>query len=101
MKLYEDESSFPQVILIFNFPFFLLSGLFNVPHVAHCYLLNGTFLKNFTPKYIDPSIDPDVKFCQTLRDAVREIYSFNKEILLEFLFRVILFIYIMKLIMDI
>jgi len=46
-------------------------GLFNVPHVAHCYLINGTFLKNFTPKYIDPTTDSDIKFCESLRDAVR------------------------------
>ncbi|CAF0816227.1 unnamed protein product [Rotaria sp. Silwood1] len=54
------------------------TGLFNVPHVAHCYLLNGTFLKSFTPKYIDATIDPDVKFSQSLRDAEYFIYLNNE-----------------------
>ena len=46
-------------------------GLFYVPHVAYAYLINGSFLRHFTPKYINPKIDPDMTFCQSLRDAVR------------------------------
>jgi hypothetical protein len=49
---------------------FFSRGLFNVPHVAHAYLINGTFLQHFTPSYVDPTIDPDVKICQSIRDAV-------------------------------
>ena len=45
-------------------------GLFNVPHIAHCYLINGTFLQHYTPNYIDKQIDPDVKFSQSVRDSV-------------------------------
>jgi len=53
-------------------------GLFNVPHVAHCYLINGTLLKSFTPEYIDPRMDPDIKFCQSIRDAGYFIYLNNE-----------------------
>ena len=52
-------------------PLIVCRGLFNVPHIAHCYLINGALLKSFTPEYIDATTDPDVKFCQSLRDAVR------------------------------
>ncbi len=49
---------------------FFFRGLFYVPHIAHCYLINGTLLQEFTPEYIDATVDPDVKFSQSLRDAV-------------------------------
>jgi hypothetical protein len=56
-------------------------------------LINGTLLKNFTPEYIDPSTDPDLKFCQSLRDAVRRgsilLFFFGEMV---DLFRDILFI---------
>ena len=51
---------------------FVGRGLFNVPHVTHCYLINGTLLKSFTPEFIDSKTDPDLKICQSLRDSVRE-----------------------------
>ena len=57
-------------MLIFSFR----RGLFNVPHVAHSYLIKGKYLQHFTPNYIHPNIDPDVRFCQSVRDAV----SFRK-----------------------
>ncbi|CAF3679853.1 unnamed protein product [Rotaria sordida] len=53
-------------------------GLFNVPHVANAYLINGSFLQRFTPKYIDSQIDPDIKFCQSLRDAGYFMYVNNE-----------------------
>ena len=67
-------------------------GLFNVPHVAHCYLINGTLLKSFTPEYIDPRVDTDVKFCQTLRDAVRRERDLKGNYYRDEIFRDILFI---------
>ncbi|CAF4598213.1 unnamed protein product [Rotaria socialis] len=54
------------------------TGLFNVPHISNCYLINGTFLKKFTPQYIDPSTDPDVKFSQSIRDAGFFLYVNNE-----------------------
>jgi hypothetical protein len=68
---YTDEGYYkrsPDYIDIINYN---KIGLFNIPHVAHCYLINGTLLKSFTPEYIHPTVDPDVKFCQSIRDAVR------------------------------
>ncbi|CAF3218133.1 unnamed protein product [Rotaria sp. Silwood2] len=53
-------------------------GLFNVPHVVHAYLINGSLLQRFTPKYIDSNTDPDVKFCQSLRDAGYFMYVNNE-----------------------
>ena len=63
-------------------------GLFNVPHVAHAYLINGTFLQRFTPTYIDSKIDADLKFSQSIRDAVRRAGRVSfPEIDLSFLFK--------------
>ncbi|CAF2076350.1 unnamed protein product [Rotaria magnacalcarata] len=53
-------------------------GLFNVPHIAHSYLINGSFLQRFTPTYVDAQIDPDVKLCQSLRDAGYFMYITNE-----------------------
>ncbi|CAF1049888.1 unnamed protein product [Didymodactylos carnosus] len=44
-------------------------GIFQVPHVAHCYLISGTLLQRFTPRYDDANIDPDVKFSISMRDS--------------------------------
>jgi hypothetical protein len=46
-------------------------------------LINGTLLKSFTPEYIDPRIDPDIKVCQSLRDAVRREILFLIEVFVE------------------
>lgn len=55
--------------------FHLIRGLFNVPHVAHSYLINGKSLQRFTPTYIDARFDSDVKFGQSIRNAVRSLDS--------------------------
>ncbi|CAF1569915.1 unnamed protein product [Adineta ricciae] len=75
---YSDEGFYkrsPDYVDIINYN---KTGSFNVPHIAHCYLINGTFFKRFTPKYIDARIDPDVKFCQSIRDAGYFMYLNNE-----------------------
>ncbi|CAF3598495.1 unnamed protein product [Adineta steineri] len=66
---YSDEGFYLRSPDYMDFVNYNKMGLFNVPHIAHAYLINGTFLQHFTPKYIDSAIDPDVKVCQSIRDA--------------------------------
>jgi len=53
-------------------------SLFNVPHIANCYLINGTFLQKFTPQYIDPKVDPDLKFSQSIREGGYFLFLTNE-----------------------
>uniref|UniRef100_A0AAV2M1Z1 Procollagen-lysine,2-oxoglutarate 5-dioxygenase 1 n=1 Tax=Knipowitschia caucasica TaxID=637954 RepID=A0AAV2M1Z1_KNICA len=52
-------------------------GLWNVPYVSSVYLLKGSLLRNQLQDlslYQEPGVDPDMAFCQTLRN--REIFMF-------------------------
>ncbi|CAF0960178.1 unnamed protein product [Didymodactylos carnosus] len=53
-------------------------GLFIVPYIAHCYLINGTLLQRFTPQYEDANIDPDVKFSMSMRDSDHFLWIINE-----------------------
>ncbi|CAF3851853.1 unnamed protein product [Rotaria sp. Silwood1] len=75
---YSDEGYYQRSPDYMEFINYKKMGLFNVPHVANAYLINGSFLQRFTPKYIDSKTDPDVKFCQSLRDAGYFMYVNNE-----------------------
>ncbi|UJR36254.1 hypothetical protein I4U23_028985 [Adineta vaga] len=75
---YTDEGFYkrsPDYVDIINYN---KTGLFNVPYITHCYLINGTFLKRFIPEYIHANADSDVKFCQSIRDAGYFMYLHNE-----------------------
>lgn len=56
-------------------------GLWNVPYISSCYLINGTLIQNseFKPNYIRENLDPDMAFCSYMRDKVN--CSFSLEII--------------------
>ncbi|CAF1410609.1 unnamed protein product [Adineta steineri] len=75
---YTDEGFYKRSADYLDIINYNRTGIFNVPHIAHCYLINGSLLKSFTPQYIDMRTDPDLKFCQSLRDDGHFIYLTNE-----------------------
>eukprot|EP00118_Oscarella_pearsei_P003266 m.13634 g.13634 ORF g.13634 m.13634 type:complete len:725 (+) comp25137_c0_seq1:1251-3425(+) len=43
-------------------------GVWNVPYVAHVYLIKGSMLKANLPQFDDPELDADMSFCRLLRE---------------------------------
>uniref|UniRef100_A0A224XJ30 procollagen-lysine 5-dioxygenase n=1 Tax=Panstrongylus lignarius TaxID=156445 RepID=A0A224XJ30_9HEMI len=42
-------------------------GIWNVPYITHCYLINGTLLDKLKNVFADSTLDPDMAFCKQLR----------------------------------
>lgn len=56
-------------------------GLWNVPYVAHCYLVNATVLNQYDRNKIHYSrgnLDPDMAFCANIRDLDVFLYVSNR-----------------------
>ena len=46
------------------------SGVWNAPYVGEAVLFNGEWLTNNVPNYHSDSYDPDMTWCQWMRDNV-------------------------------
>ncbi|KAK7792169.1 hypothetical protein R5R35_005128 [Gryllus longicercus] len=55
-------------------------GLWNVPYVSACYLINASVINNpeTRPIYSDEQLDPDMSFCKTMRDRNVFMYVSNR-----------------------
>lgn len=53
-------------------------GLWNVPYITHCYLVNATILPSLSGVYDDAKLDPDMAFCKKLRDKGIFMYVENR-----------------------
>lgn len=51
-----------------------MRGLWNIPYLTSCYLINATLLPLLSGAYENGKLDPDMAFCQTLRD--KEVFMF-------------------------
>lgn len=63
------------------FIYFLFRGLWNVPFVSNCYLLNATLFKKYDRKkisYIRDNLDADMAFCANLRVLDVFMYVSNR-----------------------
>ncbi|CAH1395027.1 unnamed protein product [Nezara viridula] len=49
-------------------------GVWNIPYLTSCYLINSTLLPLLSGAYENGKLDPDMAFCQTLRD--KEVFMF-------------------------
>ncbi len=58
-------------IIVYIYIFFF-RGLWNVPYVSSCYLINATVLQNskLAPSYRHPNLDFDMAFCNDMRSKV-------------------------------
>lgn len=45
-------------------------GIWNAPYVSQAVLLNGAWLLDHSPSYESTSFDPDMAWCQWMRDKV-------------------------------
>lgn len=67
---------------IYKGPFsFLFRGLWNVPYISSCYLVNATLLTKYNPKqlsFVKDDLDADMAFCQYLRDLDIFMYISNR-----------------------
>lgn len=54
-------------------------GLWNVPYISNCYLIQGKVLKNREkfPSFINGLLDPDMAFCKNVRDLGLFMYVSN------------------------
>lgn len=52
--------------------FFIFSGVWNVPYVSACYLINGTLIRQpeTKPSYSYYQLDADMAFCSNMRSKV-------------------------------
>lgn len=50
----------------------MFSGVWNVPYVSACYLINGTLIRQpeTKPSYIYNQLDADMAFCTSMREKV-------------------------------
>ena len=46
-------------------------GLWNVPYIAHVYLMKGSVVRRHAPRFDDANLDSDMALCQFLRNKVR------------------------------
>ncbi|KAL0277165.1 UNVERIFIED_CONTAM: hypothetical protein PYX00_004535 [Menopon gallinae] len=55
-------------------------GLWNVPYISGCYLINGTIIRNEAtrPNYVHGSYDPDMAFCYHMREKGVFMYVSNR-----------------------
>ncbi|XP_046397512.1 procollagen-lysine,2-oxoglutarate 5-dioxygenase 1 isoform X2 [Ischnura elegans] len=55
-------------------------GLWNIPYISACYLINGTVIKNeeTKPSYIRNLMDADMAFCQNMREKNIFMYVSNR-----------------------
>lgn len=53
-------------------------GLWNVPYITHCYLVNSTVLPLLSGVYDDGKLDSDMAFCKHLRDKGIFMYVENR-----------------------
>lgn len=58
---------------------FRRKGLWNVPYISSCYLINATVLRNpdLKPVYIDEDLDFDMSFCSDMRKKGVYLYVNN------------------------
>ncbi|KAK9501159.1 hypothetical protein O3M35_002249 [Rhynocoris fuscipes] len=54
-------------------------GIWNVPYITHCYLVNGTLLNKLKNVYTEPGSDPDMAFCKELRDKGIFMFVDNRD----------------------
>ncbi|KAK6634906.1 hypothetical protein RUM44_000153 [Polyplax serrata] len=57
-----------------------LKGLWNVPYISGCYLVNGSLIRNDAtkPNYVEGSLDPDMAFCYHMRQKGQFMYVSNR-----------------------
>ncbi|KAJ8961212.1 hypothetical protein NQ318_008895 [Aromia moschata] len=56
-------------------------GLWNVPYIANCYMVNATLLKKYDRTVLNfnkANLDPDMAFCSTLRELDVYMYVSNR-----------------------
>ncbi|EEB15965.1 Procollagen-lysine,2-oxoglutarate 5-dioxygenase 3 precursor, putative [Pediculus humanus corporis] len=55
-------------------------GLWNVPYISGCYLINGTVIRNdeTKPSYVEGALDPDMAFCHHMREKGVFMYVSNR-----------------------
>lgn len=66
--------------MIIKLLFFFFRGLWNVPFVTSCYLINSTILKNSDtrPTYDINGVDPDMAFSYSNRDKDNFMFVSNR-----------------------
>ncbi|KAJ8973615.1 hypothetical protein NQ317_003245 [Molorchus minor] len=61
---------------------FHFRGLWNVPYLTNCYLINATLLKRYDRRELTfnkPNLDPDMAFCSNLRELDVFMYFIHKD----------------------
>lgn len=62
------------VVFKFNYIYFIFTsrGLWNVPFVTNCYLINASLLHQYERSILNygKDLDPDMDFCAILRNLV-------------------------------